>query len=94
MLIPFAQAIEQKHPLISPQRAAKEKLLRYGGKEIDKLLAKDLLDYTIFDDGVVKIKFIIANRKYKYYFKKPRYSDVWYWMKQIAQRKSKMDAGV
>lgn len=94
MEIPFANAIDQKLPLISPQRAAKEKLLRYAGAEIDKLLIKDKLDYTIFDDGVVKIRFIIANAKYKYYFKKPRYSDIWYWLKELSKRKSlKMDAG-
>lgn len=82
MLVPFSEARHME--LISPQRAAAEKKLRYAGRAIDKLLEDDKLDYTIFEDGHVKIKFVIANTKYKYYFKKPNYQEVWHWMKKIA----------
>lgn len=88
MLISFKEVLFERMEFISPQRAAKEKHLRYAGSAIDKLIEKDKIDYTIFDDGHVKIKFIVANTKYKLYFKKPNYQEVWHWMKEIAKRKS------
>lgn len=88
MLIEFKRVVWERMEIISPQRAAKEKHLRFGGNAIDKLISQDKIDHTIFDDGHVKIKFIVANTKYRFYFKKPNYQEVWHWMKYIAKKRS------